>query len=243
MPRSRYLIHSILVFSLAAAARPGLSQGRGQGGIVIKNNTAIYASDQGDKLEKGVERVERGFPVAGITVVMGFVNTYMAETENGRAHILFMGDGKTRNALRHRAWVDPKDVAFFTYECGCGETKEPCAPVVTAGWTTERWNQCFLDAYNKKLDELKEQWAKEEAAEHVPTASASPSGPIEKALTNADVVALFKAGLGDELIVSKIQQARTETLDVSVEALIQLKNDGVSKAILDAMVKKASARK
>src|SRR6185503_14363554 len=97
----------------------------------------------------------------------------------------------------------------------------------------ERWNQCFIEARDKKVAELKAGWEKGAAGETSGGELADYSrhaSSSEKELTNGDVVALVKAGLGDEVIVSKVQQAPRETLDVSTDALIQLKNDGVSKA-------------
>ncbi|GEM_PF-7080400 len=63
----------------------------------------------------------------------------------------------------------------------------------------------------------------------------------EKPLTNDDVIALTKAGLGDDIVVSKIQQVPKETLDVSTDALIALKKD-ISKPVIDAMIKRVSQR-
>ena len=142
--------------------------------------------------------------------------------------------------------MNQDDLVFFNYECGCGEKSETCAAIETAGWISERWNQCFIEARDKKLAELKAGWEKGSAGETRAGGLADSSGHAssgEKALTNGDVVALVKAGLGDEVIVSKVQQAPREALDVSTDALIQLKKDGVSKAILDAMVKKVGQRK
>lgn len=64
----------------------------------------------------------------------------------------------------------------------------------------------------------------------------------EKALTNDDVIALAKAGLGDDVVVSKVQQAPKEALDVSTDALIALKKAGLSKPIIDAMIKRVAQR-
>ena len=61
-------------------------------------------------------------------------------------------------------------------------------------------------------------------------------------LTNQDVTALATAGLGDDVVVSKIQQAPKETLEVSTDALIALKKAGISKAVIDAMIKRVSQR-
>jgi len=226
-----------------------LAQGRAQGAIVIKDDAPIYSSDEGPKI---IAKATRGYAVGGITVIMGMVKSYVPETENGRAHILYLGTSRgptgavkgstEKNALRKRAWMSTDDLAFFTYECGCGEEKEPCAPVETAGWISERWNQCFVEARDQKLAELRAEWEKGGQPLKAPVA-AGDSGAGEKALTNDDIVSLSKAGLGDEVIVSKIQQAPREALDVSVEALLKLKKNGLSQPVLDAMVKKVGQRK
>jgi len=61
----------------------------------------------------------------------------------------------------------------------------------------------------------------------------------EKPLTNDDVLAMVKAGLGDELTISKIKDAPSVDLDVSADALIRMKKEGASKAVIDAMMKRA----
>jgi hypothetical protein len=65
---------------------------------------------------------------------------------------------------------------------------------------------------------------------------------VEKALTNADVIELANAKLGDDIVVAKIQQAPKEELDVSTDSLLALKKAGVGNAVVDAMIKRVSAR-
>ncbi len=50
------------------------------------------------------------------------------------------------------------------------------------------------------------------------------------------------ADLGDDLVIGKIRQAPWKALDVSTDALVRLKQQGVSKAVLDAMLKRAGER-
>jgi hypothetical protein len=57
----------------------------------------------------------------------------------------------------------------------------------------------------------------------------------KKALTNDDVIMMVKGGLEDTVIVLKIQQSPAN-YDTSVEALVQLKKQGVSRSILEAML-------
>lgn len=55
------------------------------------------------------------------------------------------------------------------------------------------------------------------------------------ALTNADILKMSKAGLAESLIVKEISSS-LPAFDTSPNALIELKNQGVSAAVLDAMV-------
>jgi hypothetical protein len=59
-----------------------------------------------------------------------------------------------------------------------------------------------------------------------------------KALTNDDVIKLVKAELGDKVVIDKIKSSPGDKLDTSTDALIRLKKAGVSKAVIDAMIKR-----
>lgn len=67
-------------------------------------------------------------------------------------------------------------------------------------------------------------------------AAAQESNP----LTNADVVAMVKAGLPESTVILAIQKGPTN-FDTSPQALIQLKNQGVGPKVLDAMLQPAGA--
>jgi hypothetical protein len=54
-------------------------------------------------------------------------------------------------------------------------------------------------------------------------------------LTNNDVVTLAKAGLGEETIIAAIQ-AQDASFDISVRALLKLKQEGVTSNVLRAMI-------
>ena len=51
-------------------------------------------------------------------------------------------------------------------------------------------------------------------------------------LTNADVIRMVKGGFGDSIIINAIQTRET-LFDVSLNALFQLKNAGVSQKIIE----------
>jgi hypothetical protein len=58
--------------------------------------------------------------------------------------------------------------------------------------------------------------------------------PAAGKITNAKVIEMVKAGLDDDTVVKAIQQGKPE-FDTSPDALIELKKQGISKAVLDAM--------
>ena len=72
------------------------------------------------------------------------------------------------------------------------------------------------------------------------TANLSSSQPAvqqeKKKLTNTDIVGLVKAGLTDSTILLVIEQSPSD-FDTSPAALIELKNQGVSPAVMEAMIR------
>jgi hypothetical protein len=60
-------------------------------------------------------------------------------------------------------------------------------------------------------------------------------------LTNADVIKLSKANLGDDLIIAKIQQAQDVSFKLDTDDIIQLKQSGVHQEVISAMLKRSSA--
>lgn len=73
-------------------------------------------------------------------------------------------------------------------------------------------------------------------------AASAQKSDVEQPLRNIDVITMAKAGLGDDIVVAKIQQAPREELDVSVQALLDLKKRGLSKTVIEAMVKRVDKR-
>jgi hypothetical protein len=64
----------------------------------------------------------------------------------------------------------------------------------------------------------------------------------EPPLTNADVIALHKAGLSEQNIMMKIQQAPREALDVSTSALLVLMENGLTKDVVAAIQTRVAQR-
>lgn len=75
------------------------------------------------------------------------------------------------------------------------------------------------------------------------TLSFAASAPaLAETLDNATIVQLSGIGLGDEAIVAKIQ-ASASNFDVSTDALIGLKQQGVSSAVIAAMIEASNTTK
>lgn len=62
----------------------------------------------------------------------------------------------------------------------------------------------------------------------------------EVALTNEEIVALSKADLGDEVIIAKIKQVQRVAFRIEGGDLMKLKSDGVSQAVIAAMINRTS---
>jgi len=69
----------------------------------------------------------------------------------------------------------------------------------------------------------------------VPAPPAEPPVPREDILTNEDVMKLVSAGIGDELVITKLQASRT-AFRMGTDDLIQLKQAGVSDRVMLAMI-------
>ena len=71
-------------------------------------------------------------------------------------------------------------------------------------------------------------------------AAKSAASPKSNALTNKSIIDLQKAGLGDEIILTKIAQSKC-VFDLSTEGLIDLKSKGVSADVIKAMMNKSDS--
>jgi hypothetical protein len=69
----------------------------------------------------------------------------------------------------------------------------------------------------------------------VPAQPAEPPVPREDILTNEDVMKLVSAGIGEELVITKIQASRT-AFRMGTDDLIQLKQAGVPDRVVLAMI-------
>ena len=77
-----------------------------------------------------------------------------------------------------------------------------------------------------------------QAAAGGPQSMPAPEAP----LTNAEIVKLTNDGLSPNLIVMKVRQAPRETLDVSTDALIALRQQHVSDVVIAAIFERVMKR-
>lgn len=233
---------AIICVALLATTSNTFAQGRAEGGIIARDKTPAYMSSTGNNLRDS--ELPRGATVVGITTTLGIATSYQFEESDGRVQATYVlpSDGGEQMSIYRTAWFQKSDIEFFTYECGCPSTisDNKCEPFVQAGWTTVKYSSCVKDGARKKLIELRPQW---ERTTNAGSLSSGGKDSKEKPLTNDDILALIKTGLGDEIIVLKIQQAPSELLDVSVDSIIRLRKEGLPTTILDAMLKRASQRK
>ena len=64
----------------------------------------------------------------------------------------------------------------------------------------------------------------------------------EAPLANGEIIKLCKAGLGDEIVIAKVEGAGKTAFALDTDSLIELKKSGVSQAVIAAMLRKASGR-
>ena len=62
----------------------------------------------------------------------------------------------------------------------------------------------------------------------------------EAPLTNADVVKLSKLDLGDQVVIAKINESKAVAFTLDTDSLVVLKQDGVSKGVITAMLQRAT---
>lgn len=72
------------------------------------------------------------------------------------------------------------------------------------------------------------------------TLSAQQPAGSEAPLTNANVVNLMVLGLGNDVVIAKVNQVAAVNFDLSPDGLAKLKSDGVSTEVIAAMLKRAT---
>jgi hypothetical protein len=230
------LLFSIALLGTCITAPIAHAEGKGAGGCIITPKAPIYHKAKGEEV---LGAGELGDCVVGITTrgIMG--HEFSFEEEDGRVHVAYFPT-KEEKGLYHTAWMNPADLARFSYECGCGSNKRQraeCTPF--SGIVSYVYNTCYKEARDRKRGEILKQGAAASGSAAAASEGGASAKGSEKALRNDDVLSLVKVGLDDKLIISKIQGAEATTFDLSTDGIVALKTANVSNAVIDAMMKKA----
>jgi hypothetical protein len=129
---------------------------KAQGAIVIHDRAKVY--DKKDSAEVK-HTLKRGAAVAGWHRE-AIVTVYEFEEENGRVRVLFPNPD---SAKPFGGWMNPEDLAPFTYDCGC---EVGCIPW-KASFGPSKFNLCFQEARDEKLEKLREKWEREGASDRL----------------------------------------------------------------------------
>ena len=183
-----FAVSSAALFFVALPA-PAERVGKGQGAIVIRDDAPVYESSKGPAVEW---KLKRGDAVAGYTSNGILPPLFLIDEVNGRAHVMsYRGEAKGMNRT---GWMDPKDLSRFTYDGSCGSNGTPLA---VKGFST-RWNACFEEGRDTKLDQLRVLWEQQDAAakasvpqvepkpSRAPDASPTPAPAASPTPTKAD---------------------------------------------------------
>ncbi len=142
----------VMVLSAATVLAQGRG-GKGQGAIVIRDEAPVYVSSKGPAVEW---KMKRGDAVAGYMANGILPPRFLLDEVDGRVHVAyFRGEVKGMNKT---GWMDPKDLSRFTYDGSCAGN---ASPFDTKGFSL-RWNACFQEGRDNKLDLLRPLWAQED---------------------------------------------------------------------------------
>ena len=145
----------VLVAGGAAAQFPfGEKSGHGkkaEGGVVLRDDAPVYEKKDSAEVWK---TLKRGAAVAGLHREAKIVWTYEFVEENGRVQVVFPNPESSKP---FSGWMDPLDISTFAYDCGCESNCMPWA----AGFGPSRWNPCYKEARDAKLERLQVLWAEQ----------------------------------------------------------------------------------
>jgi hypothetical protein len=228
----------------------------------------IYAHAEGPEIESeasqsqlvaGITTPQTHGLIPRFAAVGLLSHTYVFDTSHGRVHVVYFTEAKQSGTVK-TAWMDPADLQTFTYmrfkwnSCFLHArdtvlAEQPGAPgAPPASGDTAASAATAPQAVVPNDDEDKPLTADaiakltsggkfDDQTADKPSGSAHP-GKQTKGLTNEDIIKLVKAELGDKVVIDKIRSSPGDKLDTSTDALIRLKKAGVSKAVIEAMIKR-----
>lgn len=138
------LIIILLLISSSTWAASGNMIGIGY--IAKADKTKAFASSTGDEVD---DTAGKNFPFLAYNV-RGVLSGPMASENSvdGRLHVRYWKNGVSSSDGENTAWLDPKDVARFSFDC-CGD--ERCSGIKPQIFQSTLYSVCF----NVALEEAK----------------------------------------------------------------------------------------
>lgn len=118
--------------------------GKAQGAIVVRDGAPVYES----KSSMEVVRTFKKHDAVAALHKEGIIFSYEFVEENGRVQVIFPVKDSAKPGS---GWMDPEALSTFTYDCGCAAECMPWAGSLKQA----RWNPCFQEARDNKLDRLR----------------------------------------------------------------------------------------
>ena len=135
---------SLLAVSSTSWAGPGSNIGIGY--FSKTDDTKVYKRSSGEEVD---ETVKKGFPFIAFessAVISGVMAT--ESVTDGRLHVRYWKNGKDADGGENTAWIDPKDVEKFSFDC-CGDAR--CSGIKAVIFKTRTYSDCFNMALSEAL--------------------------------------------------------------------------------------------
>jgi len=155
--------------------------------------------------------------------------------------------GKFKGSIKFAPWLDKfPEVVPEENDIGLVDSLIVALKKMTASKNeiTRRYAEDRLKEYPKETMKSenatsKSKFQNDKGSDQQESAQAKSESTPERLLTNKDIIQLVKAGLSEDIIVSLIRKSATR-FDLTPEALIELKQEGVGDLIIKAMIESSS---
>ncbi len=134
------------LLGLSSQSWAGYGSNIGMGYIAKADNAKVYARSTGDEVD---EMVRKGFPFVAFESSAVISGVMAAESiSDGRLHVRYWRNGKDAEEGENTAWIDPKDIERFSFDC-CGDVR--CSGIKAVIFKTRTYSDCFNMALSEAL--------------------------------------------------------------------------------------------
>lgn len=138
------VVVSLLAVSSTSWAGSGSNIGIGY--FSKTDDTKVYKRSSGDEVD---ETVKKGFPFIAYESSAVISGVMAAESiSDGRLHVRYWKNGRDAEGGENTAWIDPKDVDKFSFDC-CGDIR--CSGIKAVIFKTRTYSDCFNMALSEAL--------------------------------------------------------------------------------------------